>query len=94
MRKTRLSLMFVIMLLCVGLAFSLTACGEDENIYTKDDVNSLIAELEAALTEKATKNEAAITTLEAEYTAKIAELEKANSQQTKLASCFFFENIV
>lgn len=79
MKKTRLALMFVLLLLCVGLVFSLTSCGEDENIYTKDDVNSLIAELEAALTEKATENKAAIASLKAEYTAKIAELEKANS---------------
>ena len=78
MKKTRLTLVFVLMLLCVGLAFSLTSCKDDENIYTKDDVDSLIAELEAALTEKATENEAAITALKAEYAAKIAELEKAN----------------
>ena len=79
MKKQKLALVVVLLLLCVGLAFSLTSCGEDENIYTKDDVNSLIAELEAALTEKATENEAAITALKAEYTAKVAELEKANS---------------
>ena len=55
MKKQKLALVVVLLLLCVGLAFSLTSCGEDENIYTKDDINSLIAELEAALTEKATE---------------------------------------
>ena len=79
MKKIRLTLMFVLMLLCVSLVFSLTSCGDDENIYTKDDVNSLIAELEKVLTEKATESEAAIAALKAEYTTKVAELEKANN---------------
>ena len=79
MKKQKLALVVVLLLLCVGLAFSLTSCGDDDNIYTKDDVNSLIAELEAALTEKTTENQAAIASLKAEYTAKVAELEKANS---------------
>ena len=79
MKKTRLTLIFIFMLLCVGLVFSLTSCEDDEDIYTKEDVNSLIAELKTALTEKMTKSEAAIAALKAEYTAKVAELEKANN---------------
>lgn len=47
MKKTRLTLIFILMLLCVGLEFSLTACGDDEHIHTP---NSAVREKEVSST--------------------------------------------
>ncbi len=49
MKKTRLALMFVFMLLCVGLAFSLTSCGDDDNEHIHTP-NSAVRENEIAAT--------------------------------------------
>ena len=49
MKKTRLALMFVLMLLCVGLAFSLTSCGDDDNEHIHTP-NSAVRENEIAAT--------------------------------------------
>ncbi|MBP3605845.1 MAG: leucine-rich repeat protein [Clostridia bacterium] len=47
MKKTRLASMFILMLLCVGLAFSLTSCGDIEHTHTP---NSAVRENEIAAT--------------------------------------------
>ena len=49
MKKTRLTLMFVLMLLCVGLVFSLTSCGDDNNEHIHTP-NSAVRENEIAAT--------------------------------------------
>ena len=72
-RKTLVSVLLVV--LCVCLTITLGSCMKEEDYYTKSNVDSIIAELEAALTEKDAENEAALNALKAEYGEKIAELE-------------------
>ena len=49
MKKTRLTLMFILMLLCVGLTFSLTSCGDDDGEHIHIP-NSAVRENEIAVT--------------------------------------------
>lgn len=49
MKKQKLALVVVLLLLCVGLAFSLTSCGEDDGEHTHTP-NSVVRENEIAAT--------------------------------------------
>ena len=72
-KKTLVSVLLVV--LCVCLTITLGSCMKEEDYYTKSNVDSIIAELEAALTEKDAENETALNALQAEYGEKVAELE-------------------
>ena len=76
MKKFLISVSMIV--LAVAMLFSLSACTNDE-VYTKADVDAFVAQLEAALAQKADATETAIVTLKADYDAKIEELEEENA---------------
>ena len=75
MLRRKLWSIFICLCLALSCTLSLVSCGDEEEPYTNGDIDTLIAQLEASLTEKTTKNETALAALKAEYSAKIAELE-------------------
>ena len=80
MKLLRFALAFI---LCIGAAFSLSACMKEEDYYTKADVDALIAELNTALAAKEEACNAKISALRDEYEAKVAELEAADAENTE-----------
>jgi len=84
MKNRRIGLVIVALFVCMIMAFTLVSCMDAENYHTKDDISSLIGELEATMTEKATANADAIAALRAEYTTKTSGLETAISENKTL----------
>ena len=82
MKRIVLTLIFLALLIAAVVA--LPSCMNEEDYYDKTKVDSLIAEIEEAIKTKTEANEAAITLLTEQYTAKIAELE-AKDTETKNA---------
>ena len=68
----------------LSMIFALAACMNEEDYYTKGDVDALVADLEAELSTKASETSAAISALKAEYEAAKSVLEataKANTDK-------------
>ena len=68
----------------LSMIFALAACMDEEDYYTKGDVDALVADLEAELSTKASETNAAISALKAEYEATKSVLEataKANTDK-------------
>ena len=80
MKLLRFALAFI---LCIGAAFSLSACMKEEDYYTKAEVDALIAELNTALASKEEACNAKISALRDEYEAKVAELEAADAENAE-----------
>lgn len=77
MKNTRISLAFLLIVLMLAVLFSMTACLSEEDVYTREQVESMLAELNGALKAKDEKADADIRAAVAEYTAKISALEAA-----------------
>ena len=68
----------------LSMIFALAACMNEEDYYTKGDVDALVADLEAELSTRASETNAAISALKAEYEATKSVLEataKANTDR-------------
>ena len=68
----------------LSMIFALAACMNEEDYYTKGDVDALVADLEAELLSKTDETNAAINALKAEHEAEISAIEanvKANSNK-------------
>ena len=45
MKNTRISLAFLLIVLMLAVLFSMTACLSEEDVYTREQVESMLAEL-------------------------------------------------
>ena len=66
----RVGLSFLSFLLVLATAFTLAACSGDENLYTKEEIEVLIAELKESVSDAQTNYNSAINTLKAEFNCK------------------------
>ena len=75
MKISRISLVLLLLALLVTSLFSLTACLSEEDVYLKEEMDSMLSELESALAAKDEKTDSDILAAKADYTAKASALE-------------------
>ena len=71
----KITLSFIALVTALVMPLVLASCMKEENYYTKDDVNLLIASLEEKITESRAEYNSALAELDAKYEAKVLELE-------------------
>ncbi|MBO7304294.1 MAG: hypothetical protein J6V09_03650, partial [Clostridia bacterium] len=78
MKIRKISGIVLSLALAIATLLTLSSCMKEEDYYTKTDVDSFVAELQAALATKESQMNAAIDALKADYGTKISALETEN----------------
>ncbi len=80
MKQIKIGLYILFVFMTLVILFFITSCMNEEDYYTKEYVDSLVAELETALSTQAEESDAAVEALKSEYLQKIEVLEAEDAK--------------